>query len=128
MKKYKKQVIAKVEELVGSGQLLEADKICKELYSIFKYDVDVLNANAVVDFSLNNVERSLEFLTISYVLNDKDFETLYNIANVLEYKNRLKDCLYFYNLANNSCVNKDLKFIIEEKINTLNQKLSNASI
>lgn len=123
MKKYKKQVIAKVEELVGSGEFVEADKICKELYSIFKYDVDVLNANAVVDFSLNNIERSLEYLIISYILNDKNFETLYNIANVLEYKNRFKDCLYFYHLANNSCTNQDLKFIIEEKINTLNQKL-----
>ncbi|MCX7694221.1 MAG: glycosyltransferase [Caloramator sp.] len=117
IREYKHNVMLTVEQLVANGDLLNANKICKELYSILKYDVDILNANAVVEYNLNNIDKSLEFLVYAYILDDKNFETLYNIANVLEYQSRLKDSLHFYKLANEYCKNEDIKSIIKEKIN-----------
>lgn len=115
IREHKHNVMLTVEQLVANGDLLNANKICKELYSILKYDVDILNANAVVEYSLKNMDKSLEFLVFAYILDDKNFETLYNIANVLEYQSRLKDSLHFYKLANEYCKNEELKTVIKEK-------------
>ncbi|MDW8799694.1 glycosyltransferase family 2 protein [Clostridium sp. A1-XYC3] len=121
MEKEKDNILAKVEELVNNNMLDEAENILRELDGVFLYDTRVKNSLGVVLFLKGQLDNSLINLAISNILKQNNFDTIYNLACVLESKQNFDAAIYYYSKAYELCQDEEFKIQIKNIINTLSK-------
>lgn len=121
MEKEKDNILAKVEELVNNNMLDEAENILRELDGLFLYDTRVKNSLGVVLFLKGELDNSLINLAISNILKQNNFDTIYNLACVLESKQNFHTAIYYYSEAYELCQDEEFKMQIGNIINTLSK-------
>lgn len=112
----KKNLLKIVESLVEKNDLKQAEEILLELDSIFNYDNNILNSLGVVKYMKQDINKALQYLGKAYLVSNKDFETLFNIATVLEQCNRTDDSSSYYRKALEVCNDENIKKYIYEKL------------
>ena len=122
MKKEKQNVLESVEELIKNNMLDEAENILRELDDLFIYDVDIKNYLGVVLYSKGQFDNALVNLSLSNTLKQNNFDTIYNLACVLEAKQSFDKAKYYYGKAYELCEDKELKLQIKDIIILLDKK------
>lgn len=92
----KDKLIQIAESYINNGNIDEAINILMELLEIFKFDKRILNDLAIANYFINNIEEALEYVTLSLVLDDEYIDSIYNLAIILEKKNRIEDSIFYF--------------------------------
>ncbi|OOM16267.1 glycosyltransferase family 2 protein [Clostridium saccharobutylicum] len=122
MQKEKEKILASIEELVKNNMLDEAENILRELDNLFIYDVEIKNSLGVILFLKGQLDNGLINLALSNTLKQNNFDTIYNLACVLEAKQSLDEAKYYYKRAYDLCKNEELKLQINKIINILDKQ------
>ncbi|WP_040328484.1 glycosyltransferase family 2 protein [Clostridium ihumii] len=115
----KDNILNEVESMISNSMLYEAEEILKELDDVFIYDVGIKNLLGVVEFLKGNSENALVNFSLVNLINNDDFESIYNIACVLEQKGIYSNAKQYYNKAYELCRDEKLKSEILEGLNKL---------
>lgn len=119
MIKEKEYLLNVVQNLVNENRISEALEILGELKEIFKFDPTILNYLGVVNYMNGNCDEAINNLALSNVLEENNFDTIYNMACVFEFKGRLELAKYYYQKSYDLCNDRQLKqeiFKIIDKI------------
>lgn len=116
MEKEKEKILASIEELVENNMLDEAENILRELDELFMYDVEIKNSLGVILYLKGQLDNGLINLALSNTLKQNNFDTIYNLACVLEAKESFDKSKYYYKKAYDLCKDEVLR---EEIINII---------
>lgn len=114
MIKEKENIYKIVEEYISTDKINEAEEVLSQLADMFKWDGKILNYKGVIDYINGKYSDALLNLSLSSILMEDKFDSVYNIACVLEKQNRIKDCKKYYEYAYNICKDENDKLQIEE--------------
>lgn len=109
MVKEKENILKNVEVLVASNKIEEALEALKELNNIFILDKEVLSSMGTVYYLLQNNKEALFYTALSYTIDNKDFDTCYNLACILEAANKKDSSIYFFKKSYELCKDEELK-------------------
>ncbi|HCW52195.1 MAG TPA: hypothetical protein DG753_00310, partial [Clostridium sp.] len=109
MIKEKEYLLNVVQNLVNENRIFEALEILDELKEIFKFDPIILNYLGVVNYMNGNYDEAINNLALSNVLEENNFDTIYNMAYVFEFKGRLELAKYYYQKSYDLCNDRQLK-------------------
>ncbi|NME82790.1 glycosyltransferase [Clostridium sp. SM-530-WT-3G] len=119
MIKEKEYLLNVVQNLVNENRIAEALEILSELKKIFKFDPTILNYLGVVNYMNGNYDEAINNLALSDVLEENNFDTLYNMACVFEFKGSLEMARYYYQKSYDLCDDNQLKQEIYNIINKI---------
>lgn len=121
MRNEKQKLLNITEEYIGNNQIANAQEIINELMKIFKFDVDILSYNGVLNYIIQNYDESLINLGMADILLSGNFDTVYNIACVMEASGRKNNAVSYYEKAYNLCLDDNMKKGIIDVINALKE-------
>lgn len=113
----KNNLLNMVEGLIGENRFQEALEILLQLNHIFKYNAQILNYLGVTFYMLGKVDEAVRNLAIASTLDETNFDTIYNLACVLEADSKFNIAKYYYSKAYGLCKDNILK---EEIFNIMN--------
>ena len=109
MEKEKNNLLNIIENLLQESKASEAMGMLKELQKIFKYDYEILNYLGIGNYMLGNSKEAIMNLALSNCIKENNFDTVYNLAWVLQNDLKLKEAKYYYLKAYDLCDNEELK-------------------
>lgn len=112
----KNRILDIVENMVSSGDINKAFKMVDELSNMYKYDSQILLNKGVVLYLLGNADEAIINLSLCYVLSEDKFESLYNIAIILEDIGQVEMSMQYYKKSYEECKDEDVKKDIKFKI------------
>ena len=117
MIKEKGNLINVCEQCINSNNIGEASEIITELEKMFKLDSKILLTKGIINYFNQNVDEGLLNLSLSLELSSDKFDSLYNIACILESKDRKDMAKEYYLRAYDICTDENLKSQIGEILN-----------
>ncbi|WP_373600017.1 glycosyltransferase [Paraclostridium bifermentans] len=118
LKELKSKYKSIIESSIGSGNLKDAITMIDEYESIFKSeDEAILNMKAIIAIMNNEFKDAENLLKKSWLLNDNNFNTIFNIAYLKEILGDIEEAISFYGLIVNRCKNDEIVADAKEKIN-----------
>jgi glycosyltransferase involved in cell wall biosynthesis len=109
----------RIQQFISNEELASAKILITEYKKINSHDDDVINMEAIINFyEGNSLEANIKFMD-SLLLNEDNFDTLFNIAYLLETDNNYSNSVHFYKMALVKCNDVKMKEIIEDKINEI---------
>ena len=112
----KEVVLKEVEAMVGQGQTVQALEVLEQLDKIFMFDPKILMTKGVVLYLLNRIDDAILDLAIANLIEEDNFEIVYNLACVLEIYNKEASKYYYekaINLSTNDEMIEQIKCILE---------------
>ncbi|MEG0181004.1 MAG: hypothetical protein RR657_03870, partial [Peptostreptococcaceae bacterium] len=90
--------------------------------SMFKEEVEILNMKAVICLLNKNLDYCETLLKKSWILDNNNFNTIFNIAYLKELSGNEKEAIRFYTKIIKSCENKEVILEAKEKLEKLTFK------
>lgn len=109
MKMEKSNLLKVVEKLLTENKVQEALEILLQLKDIFKYNSEILNLLGISFYMLGRYEEAIINLAISDTINENNFDTVYNLACVLEVNSQSDTAKHYYKKAYDLCKDEKLK-------------------
>ncbi|MDD6794963.1 MAG: glycosyltransferase family 2 protein [Clostridiaceae bacterium] len=113
----KNNLLMAIESLIGENKVEEAWEITMYLNKIFPYDYKILNAIGVITYVQGKSIESVMYLALSLIFEPQSFDTLYNIASILQSISRMDDAKYFYKeslaVCHDELMIEEIKKVIE---------------
>ncbi|NFI93887.1 tetratricopeptide repeat protein, partial [Clostridium botulinum] len=106
---------------IEQNNINDALEILVHLNKWFKYDTEILNCLGIVLYLRGDYEEAIMKFALSNTLKENDFDTIYNLACVLEVNNNLDEASDYYKIAYNLCEDENLKLEIKKIIAILNK-------
>ena len=88
---------------------------------MFKYDFETLNYLGVTYYILQRYDEAIINLALANTIKENNFDTIYNLACVLEANDNLEEASDYYKIAYNLCEDENLKLEIKKIIAILNK-------
>ncbi|MFR3567483.1 glycosyltransferase [Paeniclostridium sordellii] len=107
-----------VEGSVNNGNLNEATQMLKEYENIFGEEAEMLNIKAVIALMTGNLDEAEVLLKKSWIYENDNFNTIYNIAYLKELIGDKEEAKRFYQKIIKNCEEID---IVEEAKKSINQ-------
>lgn len=121
MEKEKQNLLNAVQQLVQENKTNEALEILLQLNDLFKYDFETLNYLGVTYYILQRYDEAIINLALANTIKENNFDTIYNLACVLEANDNLEEASDYYKIAYNLCEDENLKLEIKKIIAILNK-------
>lgn len=115
----KKQYKNIIETNIKSQNLDIAINMIKEYESMFDGDYEILNMKSIIQIIMQNFESAEKTLKNAFLLNNNDYNIIFNIAYLKEVTNQIDEAINFYNRIINSCKEESIVLEAKEKINSL---------
>lgn len=109
MQQEKNNLINVVQRFIEDNKPKEALEILFQLNNLFKYNSEILNLLGVTLYILGKYNEAIINLAISDTINENNFDTIYNLACVLEANSQLDTAKYYYKKAYALCEDEKLK-------------------
>lgn len=122
LKQLKNQYKKIIENNIQSHNLDVAINMIGEYESIFDSDSGILNMKAIIYIMMQKFEDADVILKNSFILNNTDYNTIFNIAYLKECTNEIDEALRFYTKIVNNCKEEEIVLESKEKINILIKK------
>ncbi|NFG39924.1 glycosyltransferase [Clostridium botulinum] len=106
---------------IEQNNINDALEILVHLNKWFKYDTEILNCLGIVLYLRGDYEEAIMKFALSNTLKENDFDTIYNLACVLEANDNLEEASDYYKIAYNLCEDENLKLEIKKIIAILNK-------
>lgn len=107
-----------IENSIGIGNLKDAITMITEYESIFKTeDEEILNMKAIIAIMNNELKDAEKLLKKSWLLNNNNFNTIFNIAYLKEISGDIEEAISFYKLIIHRCKDSAITADAKEKIN-----------
>lgn len=109
----------RIQQMINSEDFNTAKTLIAEYKKINSHDEEVINMEAIMNFyEGNNLEANTKFLD-SLLLNEENFDTLFNVAYLLELDHDYTGSLQFYHKALAISNEISMKEIVQDKIKKL---------
>lgn len=112
----KNNLLVVVEQMIAENKTEEGLEILNQLNQMFIYDKDILLYRGVVLYLLKSNQESIIDLAEAYILTDKSFDAVYNVACVLEADGKMQIAKQYFKEAYEKCKDNQLKSEIERII------------
>ncbi|NFF81665.1 glycosyltransferase [Clostridium botulinum] len=122
MIKEKDNALRITEKLIEENKIDDALEVILELNKCIKYDSDILNIKGIILYLKGSYRESIINLAISNTIKEDNFETIYNLACVLEAGSKFNNALFYYKKAYELCKDDQLKTNILDIINNIRNK------
>jgi glycosyltransferase involved in cell wall biosynthesis len=116
MKQEKKNLLNVAEKFINENKLQDALEILLQLNDIFKYNSEILNFLGITFYVLGRYNEAIINFAISNTIDENNFDTIYNLACVLEANSQSDSAKHYYRKAYDLCKDEKLK---EEIINII---------
>ncbi|WP_409068660.1 glycosyltransferase [Clostridium sp. FAM 1755] len=117
LEQYKKKVKKNIETLINSNNLEEAKNIIKEYEKLVKSDVEIYSFKSIIMMMEGNMAKAESILKEGILIDEKNFDLLYNLAYLYKCQRNYIDSYKFYKMAK--------KYIEKEEINKEIEKVLN---
>lgn len=121
MQNEKRNLLAVVEKSISENNMIQANEIIRELSKLFRFDSEVLNYKGVLKYIDSDYDDALICLGMSSIIQKNNFDTIYNIACIMEAMKRKNDAVVYYKKAYDICENEDMKNQISSVIDSINE-------
>lgn len=105
---YKTEIKENIQKLVESGMLEESKKLIEEYEKIVKDDIDIFSIKGVIAMIEGNIEEAEKILLEGLQRNNKNFDILYNLGYLYQFKNNDELSAKYYI--------ESLKYSIDDKV------------
>lgn len=107
-------------KILLQSNIMEALKIIDELRSLKEYkdirDVEFFSITSTIYFMNMNYDKALEEIYNGFIINDKNFDLIYNKACILEALGEYSESMDNYKLAKSLCNQEDVISMINKKL------------
>lgn len=114
---------AKTRELIEMGELELAKDLVKQYKDTLIDDVEVYSIRAVIAMMEGKMEEAEKVLLDGYVIDNSNFDLLYNLAYLYESKEDFNKSLHYYKQARMYCKDLEANKELDDKINMLKEHL-----
>lgn len=109
MVKEKDKILNQVEEMIFNNRKDEALNILRELNAVFSVDWRIFSCFGIVHYLNSDYEKSILYLSMSHLLNNNNFEIVYNMACVLVELKNSACAEEYYKKAYELCEDEEVK-------------------
>lgn len=117
--KLKQEYKSIIENSINNQNLDEASQMIEQYESMFDDDYEILNMKAIVEIMMNKFDNAEMTLKNSFLLNNNNYNTIFNIAYLKEISKDTDDAMRFYIKVVNNCKEGDVVLEAKEKINLI---------
>ena len=121
MKQEKEKLLMSIEDLIQNNMLNKAEDVLRELDGLFIYDVEIKNYLGVVLYLKGELDDALINLALSNTIKQNNFDAVYNLACVLEAKQRFTEAKYYYIKAYELSEDEEVKLQVNNIIDNLDK-------
>lgn len=116
----KENIFNIIENMISNNNINAAEDLLINLEEVFKFDGKIYNYKGVIYFIKQDYTNALENLSLAAILMEDKFDSLFNIACVMENMKRINDAKKFYELSYKCCGDDSMKEQINEILQSLN--------
>lgn len=108
-KQSQKKIFDYIEKCINEGKFNDAKTVIKNYEKIEKHNSDLYSLKAVIEMIEGNLKDAEILILKGLILNIKNFDLLYNLARLYEFKKEYIKALDFYNYAALYCTDNNLR-------------------
>lgn len=110
-----------IENSINCGNLNDAIKMIKEYEDLFSEEFEILNMKSIIALLSNNLENAEIMLKKAWILENNNFNVIFNIGYLKEILGDKGEAIRFYNRIIKHCEDETILDDTREKINSIMQ-------
>ncbi|WP_125154756.1 glycosyltransferase [Clostridium rectalis] len=119
LEQYRLKTKKKIEELINSNELDEAEKVILEYEESIEEDVDIISMKSIILIMKGDLNKAEKLLIKSLNKYGETYSLLFNLAYLYEMKDNYQKAYYYYVKADKKCNNKEIRNNIENNLDKL---------
>ena len=119
LKNLKKQYKSIIENSISKGNFNDSTSMIKEYEEIFDKDVEILNMKSIIELYNGNFEKSELLLKESSILDNNNYNTIFNIGYLKESIGEIGEAINFYKRIISNCEDESIILDTKERLDLL---------